>query len=184
MSFLFTFSMFFLSFSPLWLSAILRNCKSIFIDKSNHITTEIMFITTVSIIWIVSCIVLYLYIHNKSSGSINNYEIMKAKECKTITSDFLLSYILPLFAFDFNQWNGVIEFLVFFVVLAFLCIKHNHLSVNIILELMNFKMYECSLQNCDKKIIERIVISKETLTIKNGNEIRAKSINNEFIQMI
>lgn len=184
MSDFFAFSMFFLSFSPLWLSAILVDCKSIFLDKSNNVITEILFISTVLITWTISFIILCSYIHNKGGGNTDKYKVENAKECKTITSDFFLSYILPLFAFDFTQWDGVAEFLIFFVVLAFLCIRHNHLSVNIILELMRFKMYECSLQNQDKKTIERIVISKETLTIKKGEKIRVKKINNEFVQMI
>ena len=36
--------------------------------------------------------------------------INDAKESKTITAEFLLSYILPLFAFDFTQWDEVVKF--------------------------------------------------------------------------
>lgn len=45
-------------------------------------------------------------------------------------------------------------------------------------------MYECSLINKDSKEIERIVISKDSLTISKGKEISVKHINNDFVQMI
>ena len=113
--------------------------------------------------------------------NINRYIVENAEECKTITSDFFISYVLQLFAFDFTQWSGVFEFLVFFAALAFLCIKHNHLSVNIVLELMGFRMYKCLLLNSDNKKIERIVITKEILTIKIADEIDIRAVNNEFL---
>lgn len=58
-------------------------------------------------------------------------------------AEYLLSYILPLFAFDFTVWNGVVLFLIFFTILGFLCIKHNYFSVNIILEMAEFRFYNC-----------------------------------------
>ena len=121
---------------------------------------------------------------NKSNGTNSEkYTLTEAKEEKTITTDFFLSYILPLFAFNFTQWDGIVEFLIFFVVLAFLCIRHNHFSVNIILELMRYKMYECILQNADDQEIKRIVISKSSLSVRIGSAITVKHINNDFAQM-
>ena len=184
MSSLFTFSMFFLSFVPLWLVVIFIDCKSIFIDENDHIITEILFGLIVIFIGIISFIVVYSYLHSKRMDNINRYIVENAEECKTITSDFFISYVLPLFAFDFTQWAGVFEFLVFFAALAFLCIKHNHLSVNIVLELMGFRMYKCLLLNSDNKKIERIVITKEILTIKIADEIDTRAVNNEFLRTI
>ena len=46
------------------------------------------------------------------------------------------------------------------------------------------KMYECVLQNSDDQEIERIVISKESLTVCKGKEITVKHINNDFVQMM
>ena len=180
----FTFCMFYLSFTPLWISALFVDCKSIFIDKSENIITEIAFILAVLIFWIISFIVLCLNIHDESCGNTEKFELVEAKENKTITSDFFLSYILPLFAFDFAQWDGVVEFLIFFIVLSFLCIRHNHLSVNIILELMGFKMFECKLKSQDDVTIERVVLSKESLTTHRGEKIKVKRINNEYVQKI
>ena len=101
MSSLFTFSMFFLSFAPLWLVVI--DCKSIFIDENDHIITEILFGLIVIFIGIISFIVVYSYLHSKRMDNINRCIVENAEECKTITSDFFISYVLPLFAFDFTQ---------------------------------------------------------------------------------
>lgn len=184
MSKFFAFNMFFLSFSPLWVSILFVDLKSIFIDKNESIITEIILIALIILLWLISFIVLCSHLHKTNNINSEYYTIKEAREGKTITSDFFLSYILPLFAFEFTQWDGVVEFLIFFCVLAFLCIRHNHFSVNIVLELMNYKMYECVLQNSDDQEIERIVISKESLTVCKGKGITVKHINNDFVQMM
>lgn len=43
-----------------------------------------------------------------------------------ITAEYLLSYILPLFAFDFTKWDEVVKFLIFFLTFSYLCIRHGH----------------------------------------------------------
>lgn len=179
-----TLNMFILSFSPLWLSVIFVDFKSIFIEKNQNIITEIVFLVTIVLLWIISFISLYFNLHITQNNSKDTFILNDAKECKTITTDFFLSYILPLFAFDFTQWDGAFEFLIFFFVLAFLCIRHNNFSVNIILELMGYKMYECFLLNPDGKEIEKIVISKDSLSVCKGKEITVNHLNNDFVQMI
>ena len=52
------------------------------------------------------------------------------------------------------------------------------------LELMQYKIYECKIQNTDEQEIERIVISKNPLSVSKGKEITVKHINNDFVQMI
>ena len=108
------------------------------------------------------------------------YRIIVAKEEKTITAEYLLSYILPLFAFDFTVWDEVILFLVFFSVFAFLSIRHNHFSVNILLELMHYRFYSCKLENEDGISISKIVICQDILSARIGGIISARSINNEY----
>ena len=106
--------------------------------------------------------------------------IQKAKESKTITAEFLLSYILPLFAFDFTQWDEVVKFLFFFLIFGYLCIRHNNFSVNIVLELMHYRMYECRLVNADVKEVERTVVGKDILSTRKGQDIQGKILNSEF----
>ena len=50
----------------------------------------------------------------KSNESGYCRKVISAQEEKTITAEFLLSYILPLFTFDFRTWDGVFLFLIFY----------------------------------------------------------------------
>ena len=109
----------------------------------------------------------------------SNIRLSRQKRKKTITSEFLLSYILPLFAFDFTVWYEVVLFLIFFTVFAFLCIRHNHFSVNVMLELMGCRFYSCVMK-IDGVQINKIIISKATLATKINDEINICPVNNEY----
>ncbi len=179
MSFLLSFSIFFLSFFPLWISIIFVDLKSI-LESSQDIYTEKISLLVLIMTLVISFIILKTALNTKSKDFTKPYIIDAAKEEKTITSEFLLSYILPLFTFDFTVWYEVILFLIFFLTFAFLCVKHNHFSVNIILEVMQYKFYSCELINEDSITIRKIVISKETLSAKINDTIYISSINNEY----
>ena len=92
----------------------------------------------------------------------------------------MLSYILPLFAFDFTQWDEGVKFLIFFLIVGYICIGHNNFSVNIILEFMRYRMYDCSLMNADGKAVDKTVISKNILSTSIGQDIEVMILNNEY----
>ena len=71
-------------------------------------------------------------------------------------------------------------FLIFFVTLGFLCIRRNYFSVNIWLEILNYKIYTCELEDEDKNVIQRKIISHRILSIHKGEYIYIKSLNNEI----
>lgn len=48
------------------------------------------------------------------------------------------------------------------------------------MELMKYKQYDCRLVNEDNIEISRRVISKNALTMKKGNLISVRQINNEY----
>lgn len=180
MSSILSFSMYILSFTPLWITVLFLDIKSL-IEGGENKWTEIISISLILIVTLLAINCLFTKFSRLNNDTIENYELSKANESKTITSEFLLSYIMPLFAFDFTQWDGVFEFLIFFVILGYLSIKHNYFSVNIFLELAGYKMYECILVNRDGIDIEKTVISKQSLTVFSGNEIEVKTINNEIL---
>lgn len=179
MSIMTGFSMFFLSFCPLWISVLFIDIKSICEGNAN-IWTEIISILLILIVSIIALIILLFELNPKDAKDLHEYTIIAAKEEKTITAEYLLSYILPLFAFDFTIWSEVVLFLVFFSVFAFLSIRHNHFSVNILLELVHFRFYSCDLENEDGISISKTVICKEILSAQIGEMIFAYSINNEY----
>ena len=174
-----SFSMFFLSFAPLWVSILFIDFKSI-VEKQTSIMTEKYSVLAILILSIISLVIFALSFNKKNMSGAQEYIIDSVEEEKAISAEYLLSYILPLFAFDFTVWHQVALFLVFFFVLAFLCIRHNYFSVNILLELFGYRFYRCSLQNEDGVIVSKAIISKERLQNRKTERILIHPINNEY----
>ena len=123
--------------------------------------------------------------------------LMEAKGCLTPTAILLnimvpqwiglfagsirqTNWLQPLFAFDFTQWSQVVLFLVFYLTSGFLCIRHNCFSVNIILEVKNFRFYRCKIENEDGKFLEQRILSHRRLNGCVGETLYLKSLNNEY----
>ncbi len=175
-----SFSMFFVSFVPLWLAVLFIDIKNI-LQNQNNIYTEIISVFVIVFGLIFSFIVINQIFNSKSKGGTKNYEIVSAKEEKYLTSEFLLAYILPLFAFDFTLWYEVILFIIFFSTFAFLSIRHSNFSVNIILEIAKYRFYFCELKNEDERVIKKTIICKDILSSQIGRNIATKPINNQFM---
>ena len=117
MSFATSFSLFFLSFAPLWISVLFIDIKSI-IEKQTGILTEKYTVLVILVLSLVSLVILMLSFNKKNTNGAQEFIIDSVEEEKAITAEYLLSYILPLFAFDFTVWHQVVLFLIFFFVLA------------------------------------------------------------------
>ena len=80
-------------------------------------------------------------------------------------------YILPMIAFDFGELKSVSLFVVYFFVLAFLCIRNNNIYTNIFLEFKGYKMYSC---DGERTVIkpriyhDSLIISKADMTVFEG----------------
>lgn len=179
MSLISSICMFFLSFAPLWSSILFMDIKSI-VESSTSVTTEWISIIVIGTLSIISILVLLTSLKTKKRAGIQKFRITEAEEEKTITAEYLLSYILPLFAFDFRKWDHVILFLIYFLTLGYLCIRHNHLSVNIVLELLGYRFYKCRLVNEDEIIVSKSIISKEKLINHKTQIMSIKPLNNEY----
>lgn len=179
MSRLFKLSIYFLSYIPLWCSVVFIDVLSI-LENDENLCTEFLGIFLIVIITLISGLIVQHEMSDLSDASRDIYTIKKATEKKTVTADFLLSYILPLFAFDFTRWDGVFLFGIFFLTIGYLCVSHNYFCVNIVLEMKKYHFYECTVLNSDE--IERAItiISKEDLTSCEGKDIRMKVLNNEY----
>lgn len=71
-------------------------------------------------------------------------------------------------------------FLIFFIFLGFLCVKHNYFSVNIMMELCKYKFYNCELENEDGIVISKVIITKERLLNHKNEKISLRPVNNEY----
>lgn len=166
MSRLFQPCLFFLSFLPLWLSVGFMDAMSIAGPKVN-LWTEIISLAMMLLGTLVSMIVVATQMHRqrqRTAGSCTKPVVESTTKQKAVTAEYLLSYILPLFAFDFTKWKQVILFLIFFATLAFLCLKHHYVYANIVLELCGYTCYDCTLANVGGGSFETVVISKNELT--------------------
>ena len=191
MSVITNFLFLFLSFLPLWIAVLFVDIKSIIENQSNLITewTSIILILLISII---SIIVLIKKLNPKVCQNKKTYNIKSAKEEKYITSEFILSYVLPLFVFDFTLWFDVLLFLLFFLVLAFLYNTHHIFTVNIVLEFMSYKVFNCKLvekgfthkedgnNNAGNNEISKLVISNSNLIEFEGRCIDLDTLNNDY----
>lgn len=180
---LFKAAMFFTSFIPLWITIVFLDIMSI-IDKMNtNIKTEVIGICCIVAGLITSAIIIFHSMRSVTDNDYTKYKILTVEQEKGITSEFLLSYILPLFAFDFTKWNSVIEFLIYFLILAFLCIRNNNVYANLLFEVKNYKFYTCEMQwIAEPKTtpIQMMIISKKPLTAYKGNIIEVATLNKPF----
>ena len=179
MSKIFSLCLYHTSFAPLWISILFIDIKSCIENPSNR-WTEYISIGCILISCLIALIVLLAALCANGKEGTTPVKIVSATEEKSITAEYLLSYILPLFAFDFTQWSQVILFLIFYLTLGFLCIRHNYFSINIILEIANFRFYTCMVENEDGKNKEQRILSHRRLNGCIGETLYLKSLNNEY----
>lgn len=185
--------MFITSFIPLWISIILIliidhiASLSIFFEyyfNEHIINFELL---TSNTIWAIQLIFGILFFNiasifiilfgisfiKKHTNFQYFYEIKEVSKEQTITSEYLLSYILPLFAFDFSTIKGLLCFMVYFIILGFLCIKNNNVYANLFFELQKYSFYNCQVDT-GKQIL---IISKKDLCSKIGHKITVGELN-------
>lgn len=179
MSKLFSLSLYHTSFLPLWISILFIDIKSI-LEHGDHLTTEIISVSCILISLLLAVVILLVALCTKGQEGSSQQTLISVKEEKSITAEYLLSYILPLFAFDFTQWDQVVLFLIFYLTLGFLCVRHNFFSVNIMLELAYFRFYCCRLKNEDNQETEQTILSHRRLNNCIGETLYLRSLNNEY----
>lgn len=189
----FKWDMFVTSFIPLWISIVVINLWNVILvvlEKWNsekkfadNLTTIlnsglVQLISIIVIIVMVLCSVVGINVFLKklqSSKDNSKATVVKATKANKLSSEFLLAYILPMIAFDFSDLQNIILFLIYFAVLAYLCIRNNNIYTNILLEFKGYRMYICDLECAilEKKHIyhDSIIISKDDLTQEEGNDV-------------
>ena len=92
MSKLFSFSLFFVSFAPLWLSVLIVDCKSVFENQTN-LWTEKISIACIVTIMLVSLYILRKELHEIREACVAKNIVFNVKNMKIILSKFLISLI-------------------------------------------------------------------------------------------
>ncbi|MDW5300720.1 MAG: hypothetical protein SA378_11400 [Sedimentibacter sp.] len=190
----FKWDMFVTSFIPLWFSIIVINIWNIIENCSNDWKREISLWDNICILskanyfFLVSIFIIFLLVffsmisisiflkdkkrsENKPTGT-----IIKARRANKLSSEFLLAYILPMIAFDFSDLQDIALFLIYFSVLATLCIRNNNVYTNIYLEFKGYRMYtcdiECSVLDKNHIYFDSLIISLYDLTTMIDKEIQ------------
>lgn len=175
-------AMFFTSFIPLWITVAFIDILS-FVNGNPNPYTEIISLIFIIIGMIISILIIFGSMKELRKEEYRPYRICEVTQEKGITSEFLLSYILPLFAFNFEKWDGVVQFLIYFVILAFLCIRNNNVYANLLFEIKKYKFYSCELiwePEPQTPPIQGMLISKDNLCANKGNVINIASLNKPF----
>ena len=191
----FKWDMFVTSFIPLWVSIIIFDVWDIVYNaitefpKDGKFVGRLLCFAKNNIIPFASVIIIFtvviISIHGISrflkerecSKQNPNGTIKRVKKANKLSSEFLLAYILPLIAFDFSNLKSLVLFVVYFAILAFLCIRNNNIYTNIFLEFKRYRIYLCDIERLvpgDKMIIyyDSLIISKDDLTLSEDKSIK------------
>lgn len=170
-------SMYYLSFTPLWISIIFIEVMSL-IHVTDSLWTEKIALIAIPVFFFAALIVMVRGLRTTKIGS-QRYRIKEAREEKLITAEFLATFIIPLFTFDFTTWEGMGLFGFFFLVFGWLCVRHNYFCTNIMLDVLRYRIYEFKLVDSQNIEIERKIISKRDLRLCT-EIIYVRGINNDY----
>lgn len=189
----FKWDMFVTSFIPLWISIVVIDIWNFVLIVSNKWDEKVIFtenlvailsagyiqvISVIAIVIVVLCSIGGINAFLKKLNTSNNNPkatVLKARKANKLSSEFLLAYILPMIAFDFSVLQDITLFLIYFTVLAYLCIRNNNIYTNIFLEFKGYRMYVCDLECTilEKKHTyhDSLFISKDNLTQEENNNV-------------
>ena len=159
----FKFSVFFVSYTPLWLSIIYIDLMNIFYHNTKSPWTERISITCILLAYLVFVPNMVRTLKKLGKENSEKHKIIAVHEQKTASLEYILTFVLPMFAFEFTQWESCILFLLYFTVLSYLVLKHNLLVASIVLELLQYQFYDVTIENGYGKESTREVISKKHL---------------------
>lgn len=189
----FKWDMFVTSFIPLWISIIVIDIWDFVLivmdkwDKKVKTLENIVTLLSEGCIQIISIIAIVIVVLCSIAGintflrKLNSYDnnpkatVLKVTKANKLSSEFLLAYILPMIAFDFGDLQNLSLFLIYFAVLAFLCIRNNNIYTNIFLEFKGYRMFicdlECTILEEKHTYHDSLVISRDDLTQEEKNNV-------------
>jgi hypothetical protein len=191
----FKWDMFVTSFIPLWISIIIFDTWDIVYNvitafpKEGKLIDRLFCFAKNNVIPFTSIIIIFVVVmvsvrgissflkERECSKQNPSGTIKKVKKANKLSSEFLLAYILPLIAFDFSNLKSIALFVVYFAILAFLCIRNNNIYTNIFLEFKRYRIYLCDIERPmpgDKTTIyyDSLIISKDDLTLLEDKSIK------------
>lgn len=176
MNVLFRIMMFISSFFPLWLSILILdlfefNITNIKTFKDSPLKIQLTIIAMAIFIFISFVLIIFVKANSKNENT--SYILKNVNKEKSITTEYLLSYILPLVSFDFAKISNLILFGIYMLLLAFLCIKNDNVYINVILEFIGYSMYSCEVSyknSLNEEISKNIIIISKSNLVQVNNQ--------------
>ena len=100
---LFRLSVFFVSYTPLWLSIAYIDLMNVFYHKTPSPWTEIISVVCICIAYLISVPNMVLTMRKLGKENSEQLQIKSVSEQKTASLEYMLSFVLPMFAFEFTQ---------------------------------------------------------------------------------
>lgn len=183
----------YLALLPLWISYIIMMIAFIYNKLENkvynfnaykllHYIKYLFLNYTLQFVLSVLLILLYLicalifenYLKNSNNNQSEKIEIKNPTKNRTLTSEYLFTYVLPLFAFDINKISNLLCLIIYIFTIMFLVYKNSSLIGNIYLDLRKYNYYTCINNNN-----EFIIISKRDIKYYENDKINVSWINND-----
>lgn len=185
---LFCSALVFLNFFPLWLVVLVRAGTSLADSSKCHGTEWCVIAGILAGIPLAYCHVVNTLkkSRNATPSPDDAFSMCNIHERKTLTAEVLLTYVLPLWAFKFTEWMGVVEFLVFFLVVVALAARHLDMTGSLFLEWLGYRYYDCNVKypgRDDPKTESKrvMVLVKGTLSSAEGSPWYLRALNNQLM---
>ena len=179
----FKWNMLVTSFVPLWISIILIIAWDTMAVKYSSLpclfrvnAVQLIFAAVIVIMLMiaVASVLAFIRLKGKPNEGSGVGRIISARKSTSLITDFLLSYILPMIAFDFTGVRDIVLFLIYFMLIAFLSIRNGNVYTNVLFEFMGYKLFDCDIERNIAGAMftynDCTIISRENFTGKIGQE--------------
>lgn len=159
MSHRFSFEFSVLSFLPLW-GSILIACIQSVVNRNQPIGTELALLVAVPAVLVIFGLEISRIFRDRKPPPEDFEEGLVVAQCvkqKTVTTEYILACVLPLYTFNFTNWCSVLQFTTVIGTIVLLYAKYYELPPNIVLELMGYSRFKCRFSDGRK----RFVLAKE-----------------------
>lgn len=168
-----SFQLSFLAFTPLWLSA-LAVCGQSLTFRSQPIITEIGLSAFILAMFAISSFGAWRAFHKVPPvDELDGPILLRFEKQRTVTTDFILACVLPLYTFDFTKWCSVLQFSLIMGSILILYAKYYGFPPNVVLEICQYSCFKCEF--ADGK--ERFVLAKSMPPPKpEGYRVRLQAL--------
>ena len=178
-----SFFLAFLAYTPLWLFVAIRDVNAILVGDKQDLVAEWTGLGVIAVFWVIGFIWVCLASRRDFTSwakPSDSFKIVSCKELKTVTVSFVVENVMPMFVFNPTTAEGLVLTLAYFLVIAALAVKHRHFPANVIVELLGWTFYECTLEPIKGgTAITETVLSKEYLGGVDQSR-KLMKINNEM----